>query len=152
MVNLSSSEDVPVESTSDVLKTPVRAGTILYVEDNPVNLKLMEMALSRRKEIRLLTAVSAEEGLEVAERERPDLILLDINLPGMDGYEGLQALRQHPSLSRIPVAAVTANAMKGDRERGLAAGFVDYVTKPFKMDELYALLDLWLPAPADKAE
>jgi CheY-like chemotaxis protein len=144
----SSSEERSVESLSEESISQVRSGTVLYVEDNPVNLKLMQMALSRRKEIRLVTATSAEEGIELAELERPDLILLDINLPGMDGYEGLQAMKQRPVLSRIPVVAVTANAMKGDRERGLEAGFVDYVTKPFKVDELYALLDRWLPAAA----
>lgn len=117
------------------------SGTVLYVEDNPVNLKLMEMALARRKNIHLVSAISFEAGLALAERLQPDLILLDINLPGLDGYEGLQVLKQHPELSRVPVAAVTANAMKGDRERGLAAGFVDYVTKPFNVAELYALLD-----------
>lgn len=144
----SSSEELFVASPSEDSSKSVSSGTVLYVEDNPVNLKLMQIALSRRKEIRLVTAISAEDGLEMAERERPDLILLDINLPGMDGYEGLRAMKQHPVLSRIPVAAVTANAMKGDRERGLEAGFVDYVTKPFKVDELYALLDRWLPAAA----
>ena len=126
-----------------------RVGTVLYVEDNPVNLKLMEMALSRRPEIRLLSAISAEEGLEIAEREPLDLILLDINLPGMDGYEALAILKQRDALKTVPVAAVTANAMKGDRERGLEAGFVDYVTKPFKVDELYLLLDRWLPERRD---
>jgi PAS domain S-box-containing protein len=145
MTNCPSSAKAPLEFTLGEPKDSARAGTVLYVEDNPVNLKLMEIALSRRKEIRLITAISAEDGLEMVERERPDLILLDINLPGMDGYEALRALRERPFLSRIPVVAVTANAMKGDRERGLAAGFVDYVTKPFKVDELYALLDRWLP-------
>jgi PAS domain S-box-containing protein len=149
VANLPRSEEISVESKPDESKKSDKAGTVLYVEDNPVNLKLMEMALSRRKEIRLVTAISAEDGLEMAVRERPDLILLDINLPGMDGYEGLQAMREIPELNGIPVVAVTANAMKGDRERGLEAGFVDYLTKPFKVDELYALLDRWLPAPAD---
>jgi len=139
---------IPVEIQPDQMGKVARKGTVLYVEDNPVNLKLMEMALSRRKNVRLITAISAEDGLEVALQERPDLILLDINLPGMDGYEGLQIMREHPVLSRIPVAAVTANAMKGDRERGLEAGFVDYITKPFKVDELYAVLDRWLPVAA----
>ncbi len=130
--------------SGDQVESP-RTGTVLYIEDNPVNLKLMEMALSRRRDVRLISAISAEEGLEVAEREHPDLILLDINLPGMDGYEALLAMKERQALSRIPVVAVTANAMKGDRERGLAAGFVDYLTKPFKMDGLYALLERWLP-------
>lgn len=147
-----STVDIPAHSEKtymDTHETDVdrdeREGTVLYVEDNPVNLKLMEMALSRRKGIRLVSAMSAEDGLVMAQRERPDIILLDINLPGMDGYEGLQAIKSSPELLGIPVVAVTANAMKGDREKGLAAGFVDYVTKPFKMDELFALLDRWLP-------
>ena len=131
-------------------ETAPAGGKVLYVEDNPVNLKLMEMALSRRRDIQLVSAVSAEAGLELAARERPDLILLDINLPGMDGYEGLAALKGRPDLKGIPVVAVTANAMKGDRERGLAAGFVDYLTKPFKVDELYAILDTWLGGGRDR--
>ncbi len=131
-------------------ETASAGGKVLYVEDNPVNLKLMEMALSRRRDIQLVSAVSAEAGLELAARERPDLILLDINLPGMDGYEGLAALKGRPDLQDIPVVAVTANAMKGDRERGLAAGFVDYLTKPFKVDELYAILDTWLGGGRDR--
>lgn len=145
-INTLNREEASVEHDADDKGLVRRMGTVLYIEDNPVNLKLMEMALSRRKDIRLISAVSAEEGLEVAEREMPDLVLLDINLPGMDGYEGLQAMKARSTLSRIPVVAVTANAMKGDRERGLTAGFVDYVTKPFKVDELFVLLDRWLPA------
>jgi len=139
-------EESAVTDNAENLVDVGRGGTVLYVEDNPVNLKLMEMALSRRRNVRLISAMSAEDGLALAEREKPDLILLDINLPGMDGYEGLQSLKQNPALAAIPVVAVTANAMKGDREKGLAAGFSDYVTKPFKVGELYALLDRWLPA------
>jgi len=137
--------EAEAEVESECAAAPFRRGTVLYVEDNSVNLKLMELVLSRHMAIRLLTAIDAEAGLRLAEREKPDLILMDINLPGMDGYAALSALRGDDALAGIPVVAVTANAMKGDRERGLAAGFSEYLTKPFKLEDLDGLLQRWLP-------
>ena len=109
---------------------------VLYIEDNPANLKLVKKILGTQPNLSLLDAVNAELGLEIARRERPDLILLDINLPGMDGFAALAALRSDPVIHAIPVIAVTANAMKHDIERGKAAGFADYLTKPLDIEQL----------------
>jgi CheY-like chemotaxis protein len=109
---------------------------VLYIEDNPANLKLVKKILGTQPNLSLLEAVNAELGLEIARRERPDLILLDINLPGMDGFAALAALRSDPATHAIPAIAVTANAMKHDSERGKAAGFADYLTKPLDIEQL----------------
>jgi signal transduction histidine kinase len=112
--------------------------TVLYIEDNPVNLALVEALLEREPRIRLLTAPLPELGLELARRERPQLILLDIQLPGVDGYEVLRRLRADESTRGIPVFALTASAMHGEVERGMAAGFDDYLTKPMNLPDLLA--------------
>lgn len=101
---------------------------IAVVEDNPDNRALVQALLEDRYEIsEYETGVEAVEGLG---RDRPDLVLLDISLPEMDGTEVLAWIRGHPTLEDLPVVALTAHAMAGDRERYLAAGFDDYVTKP----------------------
>ena len=116
--------------------------TILYVEDNPANLKLVSQILSRVSHLRLLTAHTGGLGLELAQTRHPDLILLDINLPGMDGYQVLEALRADDNLRTTPVVAITANAMPRDIRRGQAAGFSDYLTKPLNIKEF---LDTIIP-------
>ncbi|MCW9057866.1 MAG: response regulator [Gammaproteobacteria bacterium] len=117
---------------------------VLYIEDNPANLKLVSQLLGRRRHIHLLTAHTPSLGLELAIAHRPDLILLDINMPGMDGYQLLSVLRTDARLGSIPVVAVTANAMPRDIERGRAAGFSDYLSKPIDIKRFYAILDQWL--------
>jgi len=107
--------------------------TILYVEDNPDNMKLMEMIIGRIGNTRLLTAYNAELGLDLAKNERPDLILMDINLPGMNGIEALQQLQKTSETKDIPVIAITAAAKPKEAEDGLKAGFRDYITKPIKV-------------------
>jgi PAS domain S-box-containing protein len=119
---------------------PGLAGTVLYIEDNAVNLLLMEAMLAQQTQLRLLSASLPEPGLALARAERPDLILLDIQLPGMDGYEVLRRLRAAPDTRAIPVIAISANAMQGDLERGRAAGFDDYLTKPLDQPQLMAAL------------
>ncbi len=114
---------------------------VLYIEDNPANLKLIKKIIGLRPEFTLLDAMNAELGLEIARRERPDLILLDINLPGMDGYAAIAQLKAWPETTTIPVIAVTANAMKRDIERGKSAGFADYLTKPIDIARLNQILD-----------
>jgi CheY-like chemotaxis protein len=114
---------------------------VLYIEDNPVNLKLMALILRRRGDIKLISAHTAELGLQLAETNRPDLILLDINLPGMNGYDVLRNLKMRGPASHPPVIAITANAMPRDIERGLAAGFADYITKPIDVPAFFAVLD-----------
>ena len=111
---------------------------VLYIEDNPVNLLLMEAMLARIGGLYVSTAELPGIGLQMAIDERPDLILLDIQLPDMDGYEVLRRLRLNDATRKIPVIAVSANAMPGDVEQGLAAGFARYVTKPLEMRRLSA--------------
>ena len=115
--------------------------TILYIEDNPANLRLVTQILAQRKHIQLLTAHTSEIGIELASTHRPELILLDINMPGMNGYQVLEILKADADLKHIPVIAVTANAMLRDIERGKAAGFVDYVTKPVDVVKFLGIVD-----------
>ena len=110
--------------------------TILYIEDNPANLMLMQELVKRIEGVRLISAHTSELGLALAQQEQPQLIIMDINLPGMDGYQALAALRRDPLTSQILTMALSANAMKTDIARGLAAGFLRYHTKPVRVDEM----------------
>ncbi|RAU21929.1 hypothetical protein CU669_11585 [Paramagnetospirillum kuznetsovii] len=111
-------------------------GRALYVEDNPANIELMEMVFSRLPNVGLLTALCGERGLRLARITKPDLIILDINLPGMGGYEILQRLRDMDETKSTPVFAVTAAATQLDIERGCNAGFDKYMTKPYAIEAL----------------
>jgi len=122
--------------------------TLLYVEDNPANLKLVEQLIARRPTIRLLTAVDGNQGIQVARAHQPDVILMDINLPGISGIEALKILRDDPATAHIPIVALSANAMPRDIERGIAAGFFSYLTKPIKVNEFMEALDAALDARA----
>jgi CheY-like chemotaxis protein/anti-sigma regulatory factor (Ser/Thr protein kinase) len=135
-VRLASADGAPGAPEADL----GRSGTVLYVEDNPVNVLLMEAMLGQQTRLQLLSAALPQAGLQMAREQRPDLILLDIQLPGMDGYEVLRRLRDDAATSGIPVIAVSANAMPADIERGLAAGFDDYLTKPIDQRVLMAKL------------
>ena len=121
--------------------TPARRHTVLYIEDNEVNQLLMEGMLAQRPGIRLLMAALPLPGLALATQERPDLVLLDIQLPGMDGFEVLKRLRANAATRNIPVVAVSANAMPADRQKAAEAGFVDYITKPIDLPALLATVD-----------
>jgi PAS domain S-box-containing protein len=114
---------------------------VLCIEDNPANLRLIESIFERRPDIRLLTAMDPSLGLELARTHRPALVLLDINLPDMDGYAVMQCLRESEATRRIPVVAVSANAMPRDLERAKAAGFAAYLTKPLDVPALMAQVD-----------
>jgi CheY-like chemotaxis protein len=103
--------------------------TILIVEDNLLNRKLVE-AILKPLGYRLLTAVNGEEGIEVATRERPDLILMDLQLPKVSGYDATEVLKSQPETAHITIVALTAHAMADERERALAAGCDGYITKP----------------------
>ena len=118
--------------------------TLLYVEDNPANLMLVEDLIARRPDIRLLSAADGNRGIEIAHASRPDVILMDINLPGISGTQALRILRADPATAHIPVVALSANAMPRDIEKGLAAGFFRYLTKPIKVKEFMETLDLAL--------
>ena len=118
--------------------------TLLYVEDNPANLALVERLVARRGDLRLVTAIDGFMGIQMARGYLPDLVLMDINLPGLSGFEALKALQEEPTTAHIPVLALSANAMARDVEKGLAAGFFSYLTKPIKVDEFMDALDLAL--------
>jgi len=126
--------DVPPDAA------PADAGTVLYIEDNPVNVLLMQAMLEQQTQLKLISADLPEAGLRLAREQRPDLILLDIQLPGIDGYEVLRRLRDDALTRDIPVVAVSANALRADVERGRAAGFDDYLTKPIDQRVLVATL------------
>jgi PAS domain S-box-containing protein len=115
--------------------------TLLLVEDNPANLLLVEILISERPNIRLLQAKNGALALELARAHHPDLILMDINLPGISGLETLKILREDPVTAHIPVAAISANARFRDIDKGMKAGFFRYLTKPIKREELMITLD-----------
>ena len=121
-----------------------RINTLLYVEDNPANLMLVEDLIERRPDICLLTARDGTRGIELARGAHPDVILMDINLPGISGIRALQMLIEDPLTTHIPVIALSASAMPSDIRRGLAAGFLRYLTKPIKVTEFMETLDLAL--------
>jgi len=120
------------------------AHTLLYIEDNPANLRLVRKIISTHTSLLMFDARSAEQGLNIVAAHCPDLILLDINLPGMSGFEALRRLRDNPATRDVPVVAISANAMERDIKKGLAAGFTDYLTKPLDIPKLLALLDTLL--------
>jgi len=127
---------------------PQRA--LLYVEDNPANLRLIEQLIARRSDIRLLSAKEGILGIELARVNRPDVILMDINLPGISGIEALEILRADPATAHIPVIALSANARPRDIEKGLQAGFFRYLTKPIKVNEFMDTLEVALEFAAQE--
>jgi len=138
--------------TSQAMPDLRTARTLLYVEDDPANLRLMQRIIGTHSGWTLLDAHNAELGLELAFVHRPDLILMDINLPGLSGFEALQRLRAHPATRNTPVIAITANAMPRDIERGRAAGFSDYLTKPLDVPQFLNVLDQTVRACTDKED
>jgi CheY-like chemotaxis protein len=114
---------------------------LLYVEDNPANMKLVEQLIARCPDLRLVTAVSGTLGVELARATCPQVILMDINLPGISGIEALKILREDPATARIPVVALSANAMPRDIAKGLELGFFRYLTKPIKVKEFMDTLN-----------
>jgi len=121
---------------------------ILYIEDNPDNMLLVKRALEAHG-YRLIEAMTGIGGVETAEKEDVDLILLDINLPDIDGYEVARRLRSSNikrQLSHTPIIAITANALKGDIEKALAAGCDVYMSKPINIRELWARVEAYVPS------
>jgi CheY-like chemotaxis protein len=114
---------------------------LLYVEDNPANLLLVEEIMTRRPDIRLLSAKDGKSGIELARAAQPDVILMDINLPGISGITALGILTTDRTTAHIPVVALSANAIPRDIENGLAAGFFDYLTKPIRVTEFMETVD-----------
>jgi len=136
--HVAGSDEVPTTLTAAV-GAPAR--TLLYVEDNPANLMLVEDLIARRTDLRLLTAIDGFQGVDVARSALPDVILMDINLPGISGIAALQILTQDPLTAHIPVIALSANAIPRDIRKGLEAGFFRYLTKPIKVNEFMDTLD-----------
>ena len=136
---VSETKRVAVERPATPAGAPSR--TLLYVEDNLPNLKLVEQIIARRPDLRLLTATDGKRGIESARLNQPEVILMDINMPGLTGLQALQILRCDPSTAHIPVIALSANAMPHDIAKGLEAGFFNYVTKPMRVDEFMEALD-----------
>src|SRR6202166_2196789 len=116
---------------------------ILIVEDNPANMKVATLLLHKAGHT-ALCAVDAETGLTLARADQPDLILMDIQLPGMDGLAATALLKQAPATAAIPVIALTAMAMKEDQEKTRVAGCDAYIAKPLRYQELYAAIDALL--------
>lgn len=123
---------------------------ILIVEDNPANLKLVTMLLARVGH-QVLSAVDAESGMALALAEHPALILMDIQLPGMDGLAAVRLLKQNPCSATIPIIALTALAMKDDEAKAMAAGCDAYIAKPLRYQALYAQIDALLARTAPLA-
>ena len=122
--------------------TPMR--TLLYVEDNPANLELVEQLVARRSDLRLLSAADGTLGIEYARACLPEVILMDINLPGVSGIEAMKILRADPATAHIPIIALSANAVPRDIEKGLEAGFFNYITKPIMVSQFMDALDVAL--------
>ncbi len=122
--------------------------TILYIEDNPDNMLLVQRVLEARG-YKFLQAVSGQDGIISAESQPVDLILLDINLPDIDGYEVARRLRSSPKreLRYTPIIAITANALKGDAEKAVSAGCDVYMSKPINIRELWARVEAFVPSP-----
>ena len=118
----------------------MEAKTILVIEDNPLNMKLLR-GLLKISNYTMLEAGDAETGLEMAAKEQPDLILMDIQLPGMDGLTATRTLKETPGICHIPVIALTSYAMSGDKEKALAVGCTDYITKPISTKGLLNTLN-----------
>lgn len=142
------SNDAGASSLDPVPEAPrdasVRHGNfrVLYVEDNPANFQFVHAVQKKFwPDMTLLNATTAEAGIELAKSQRPDVILMDINLPGMDGFDALASLRADPTLRHVPVIAVTANAMRENIERAQTAGFNAYVTKPVDVPAFVAIMD-----------
>jgi CheY-like chemotaxis protein len=121
--------------------------TLLYVEDNPANLSLVEHIIAGRPDIRLLSAMNGNVGIELAGAHVPDVILMDINLPGISGVDVLKILRSDPLTKHIPIIALSANVMLHDIAKAMEAGFFRYLTKPIELNEFMSAIDEALGGP-----
>jgi signal transduction histidine kinase/CheY-like chemotaxis protein len=138
---------LPREYDGEMPKGPQR--TLLYVEDNPANLSLVEQLIARRDDLKLLTAIDGHLGIQLARTYQPDVILMDINLPGISGFGCLKILQDDRTTSHIPVLALSANAVPRDIEKGIEAGFFRYLTKPINVVEFMDALDVALHFAAE---
>jgi CheY-like chemotaxis protein len=149
-LNATASPHVNVEGSGAAIATQTQLlqgavlRTLLYVEDNPANLLLVEQLVARCSNMRLLSARNGNLGVQIARDSLPDLILMDINLPGLSGLDALKILRHDPVTAHIPVVALSANAMPRDIRKGLDAGFFRYLTKPINVNEFMDTLTVAL--------
>jgi PAS domain S-box-containing protein len=123
-------------------KSMLAQRTLLYVEDNPANLALVEQLIERRPDIQLLTAINGHLGISLAREYQPEVIIMDINLPGLSGFGALRVLQEDAATRHIPVLALSANAVPRDIQKGIDAGFFKYLTKPINVTEFMDALDL----------
>ena len=138
-LSLEGTEPIAPAMSQDEIGSRLR--TVLCIEDNPANLKLITQLAARRPDISLLTAANGNSGIELARSSQPEVILMDINLPDISGFEALSILRGDPATAHIPVVAISANAMPRDVEKGLKAGFFRYLTKPIKVNVFMGTLN-----------
>jgi CheY-like chemotaxis protein len=132
------------ESIQPHVPRAARHHILLTIEDNPADMKLVEQILARHPDMRMLSAVNGNSGIQLARELLPDVILVDINLPDISGFKTLEILRADPATTHIPVIAISINAATETIESGLKAGFFRYVTKPIKVDELMQALEVAL--------
>ena len=149
-LNLTNERQHVIDATQSVTIAPMKSQdggqlrTVLYVEDNPANLMLVEDLIARQPDIHLLSATDGNKGIEIARASLPDMILMDINLPGISGIQALHILREDTATAHIPVVALSGNALPRDIKRGLEAGFFRYLTKPINVNEFMKTLDATL--------
>ena len=127
---------------------PEEKSTILYVEDNPDN-RLLVKRILMAENYKLLEATNAAQAINLLETTTPDLILMDINMPEMDGYTLTTKIRSMPGLARVPILALTANVMRGDKEKTLEAGCDGYIQKPLDVDQLVREIEKFLTRRAN---
>jgi len=127
---------------------PEEKSTILYVEDNPDN-RLLVKRILMAENYKLLEATNAAQAINLLETTPPDLILMDINMPDMDGYTLTTKIRSMPGLARVPILALTANVMRGDKEKTLEAGCDGYIQKPLDVDQLVREIEKFLTRRAN---
>jgi CheY-like chemotaxis protein len=140
-LQLAAGADEPLAPIQARVQHGVALRTLLYVEDNRANMQLVEQLIARRPDMRLLSVGDGTRGIALARIHQPEVILMDINLPGISGIQALKILREDPVTAHIPVLAISANAMPRDIEKGLEAGFFRYLTKPIKVNEFMDALD-----------
>ena len=134
----------PIKDFATAMKTPASLRRVLCIDDNPANIALISKLLHMHPHIELITSLSPELGIELARAHLPELILLDINMPGLNGYQVLELIQSDPHLKSIPVIAVTANAMPHDIQRGREAGFADYLIKPLDVEQFLEAVERYL--------
>ncbi len=149
-IELTSADLVPFETQKPAdgpvltRKSPITQRRVLCIDDNPANVTLISKLLQMHPHIELMTSLSPELAIDLARVHQPELILLDINMPGLSGYQVLEQLQADPYLKSVPVIALTANAMPRDAARGRAAGFADYLTKPLDVAQFLQTVERYL--------